>query len=175
MSDPGLIIAVEGVHADALTAAAETVAGRCGGGISFWDASGVFAELAVTEEAAGRPSVRTLLLLYASDLAHRLRTEVLPIIDAGGNVVVAPYLETALAFSRVGGVDSQWISEIFAFAPPPSTRYYAPAHAGVRSERQGFVELGARKLNGHGKIDTFVSETDRHLRGLARLTGAARI
>lgn len=170
----GSLIAVEGVHADTLVAAARSVAEQRTrtGALSFWDASGVFAELAVADDEAGRPSVRTLLLLYASDLAHRLRSEVLPALALGHDVVVAPYVDTALAFSRVGGVNSPWIADIFAFAPPPALRYYAPGDNTASSERQGFVELASRKLMPEAeRASAFRSETDRHLRGLARLTG----
>jgi thymidylate kinase len=133
----------------------------------------VFAELAVGDDAAGQPSVRTLLLLYASDLAYRLRSEVLPALALGHDVVVAPYVDTALAFSRVAGVGSPWIADIFGFAPQPALRYYVPSQGEAHSERQGFVELASRKLApGAQRGGALLRETDRHLRGLTRLTGS---
>ena len=43
---------------------------------------------------------RTLLLLYAADLAFRLRWEIRPALAEGHTVIAAPYLDTAFAFSR---------------------------------------------------------------------------
>ena len=173
----GSLIAVEGVHADSLVSAARALAQKrtSTGALSFWDASGIFAELAVTDEGAGPPSARTLLLLYASDLAYRLRSEVLPALALGHDVVVAPYVETPLAFARVANVNSEWIADIFAFAPKPDVRYYAAAQPGGLSERQGFVEFAGRKLLAGRDIERFIRETDRHLRGFARLTGGLRL
>ena len=42
--------------------------------------------------------MRTLALVYAADLAFRLRWEIRPVLDAGGVVVASPYVETAVAF-----------------------------------------------------------------------------
>ena len=67
----GRLVAVDGLDLHAVrTAARETVrrlgAAQCG--VSHWDASGVFHELELVDGAA---SPRTLLLLYAADLAFR--------------------------------------------------------------------------------------------------------
>ena len=73
------LIAVDGVDAAAVLAGARAALGaQARGGISRWDASGVFQELAVAGETAGAPSARTLLLLYAADLAFRLRWQIRP-------------------------------------------------------------------------------------------------
>jgi hypothetical protein len=77
-STPALI-AVDGVDPTAILAEARIALGQSRrGGISKWDASGVFDDLAVADEAAGAPSARTLLLLYAADLAFRLRWQIRP-------------------------------------------------------------------------------------------------
>ena len=66
----GILIAVEGIDADAiLKTARHALESRSRGGISKWDASGVFQDLSVADKEAGAPSPRTLLLLYAADLA----------------------------------------------------------------------------------------------------------
>jgi len=93
----------------------------------------------------------------------------------GRDVVVAPYVETPLAFARVAGVHREWIADIFAFAPKPDLRYYAAAQPGGLSERPGFVEFAGRKLLAGRDIERFIRETDRHLRGFARLTGGIRL
>src|SRR4026208_607986 len=71
------LIAVEGTDARAGRAGSPGARGapaRGGGG--HWAASGVFQDLAVADDGAGAPSPRTLLLLYAADLAFRLRWEI---------------------------------------------------------------------------------------------------
>src|SRR5439155_22643618 len=96
------LVAVDGVNGAAVKAAARARLAAADrhlrGGISVWDASGVFGELAVAGDEAGRPSARTLLLLYAADLAFRLRWEIRPALAEGRLVVAAPYVDTAIAF-----------------------------------------------------------------------------
>ena len=95
------LIAVDGADAAAVAKAARqalAAAGRQRGGISWWDASGLFEQLVIAEADAGMPSPRTLLLLYAADLAFRLRWEIEPTLAEGKTVVAAPYVETAIAF-----------------------------------------------------------------------------
>jgi len=77
-----VLIAVDGVNGVAVKAAARAALAEAGsarrGGVSAWDASGLFEELAVADETAGPPSARTLLLLFAADLVFRLRWEIQP-------------------------------------------------------------------------------------------------
>ena len=115
--------------------------GRGRAGISRWDASGVFEELAIADDEAGRPSARTLLLLYAADLAFRLRWEIRPALDEGRTVVAAPYVDTAVAFGRAAGLHGGWLSNLFSFAPAPSARMFVEAARRPPREKQGFVEF----------------------------------
>ena len=48
------------------------------------------------------PLLGRLLLLYAADLAFRLRWEIRPALAEGYTVVAAPYVETAVAFGEIG-------------------------------------------------------------------------
>src|SRR5207244_10549402 len=105
-----------------LAAAGAAVASRSRTGISRWDASGVFQDLAVADAAAGAPSARTLLLLYAADLAFRLRWQIRPALAEGRTVVAAPYIDTATAFGRAAGLKAGWLTDLFRFAPPPTER-----------------------------------------------------
>src|SRR5204862_2399353 len=122
------LIAVDSVSNTAMkTAAREALASldrRRRSGISHWDASGLFEELAIADEHAGRPSARTLLLLYAADLAFRLRWEIKPALAAGRGVVAAPYVDTAIAFGRAAGLRGGWLKNLFRFAPAPSDRWF---------------------------------------------------
>src|ERR1043166_8585670 len=120
------LIAVDGVEAATVLAEARRALGSpSAGGISHWDASGVFQDLAVAAEEAGAPSPRTLLLLYAADLAFRLRWEIRPALAEGDTVVAAPYVDTAVAFGRAAGLPSGWLTNLFRFAPRPAERVIA--------------------------------------------------
>ena len=142
------LIAVDGIDAGAVLAAARRALGSSAkGGISHWDASGVFQELAVAGPVAGVPSPRTLLLLYAADLAFRLRWEIRPALAEGRTVVAAPYVETAVAFGRAAGVPAGWLINLFRFAPRPHEHYFVhrqPRH--VKVSNDGFVGFGCGRL-----------------------------
>jgi hypothetical protein len=141
-------------------------------GISQWDASGLFEELAIADESAGRPSARTLLLLYAADLAFRLRWEIRPALEAGRSVVAAPYTDTAVAFGRAAGLSAGWLTDLFGFAPTPAERRFVGL-AGKTSARTttGFVEFGCRRMaagpNGFTRSQ-LVARTTAYLRAAAR-------
>jgi hypothetical protein len=123
----GQLIAVDGGGAG-LTAAARTLTTalrkeREGSGVSAWDSSGIFTELSAVDEIPG-PSARTLTLLYAADLAFRLRWQIRPALDAGLSVVAAPYVETAKALAIASGLPRKWVQEVFRFAPKPDSCYH---------------------------------------------------
>jgi len=136
------LIAVDGVDAAAVVAAAKAaLASPSRGGISKWDASGVFQDLAVADRDAGSPSARTLLLLYAADLAFRLRWQIRPALAEGHTVVAAPYVATAVAFGRAAGLPLKWLANLFAFAPHPNALVFVHASRDGRAAagRDGFV------------------------------------
>ncbi len=142
------LIAVDGVEAGAVVAAARRALGsQVRGGISHWDASGVFQDLACAEEAAGAPSPRTLLLLYAADLAFRLRWEIRPALAEGQTVVAAPYVETAMAFGRAAGIPVGWLTNLFRFAPRPHQRCYV-YRSTKRKAVDGFIGFGCEQMRG---------------------------
>ena len=149
---PGTLIAIDGVNGVAVEATARSLVkehrGRKGA-VSGWDASGIFGELMVAEEEAGLPSARTLILLYAADLAFRLRWEVKPALEQGRLIVVAPYVNTAIAFGRAAGLDAKSLVEMFTFAPTPDkTLIIESAGSRSLSDRTGFVEFACDQLLG---------------------------
>jgi dTMP kinase len=93
------------------------------GGVSQFDASGIFFELRKGEKNIPQPSPRTLLLLYAADLVFRLRWEIKPALDEGYVVVAAPYVESAIAFGKAAGLPRRWLVDLFRFAPKPDACY----------------------------------------------------
>ncbi len=154
------LIAVDGINGPAIVAAATTANAAVDrgerGGISRWDASGIFEEMLLGGDGAGRPSARTLLLLYAADLAFRLRWEIRPKLEQGRTVVVAPYVDTAVAFGRAAGVPAAWLANLFGFAPRPSRRIVETTAVQKFSRRHGFVEFAcaqAARPRGRGAAD----------------------
>jgi len=132
----GQLIAVDGGGAG-LTTAARTLTTalrkeREGSGVSAWDSSGIFTELTAVAEIPG-PSARTLTLLYAADLAFRLRWQIRPALDAGLSVVAAPYVETAKALAIAAGLPRKWVQEVFRFAPKPDSCYHVVNRGGPRA------------------------------------------
>ena len=144
------LISVDGIDAaEVLAAAREALGPPSRGGISRWDASGVFQELAVADEAAGRPSARTLLLLYAADLAFRLRWQIRPALADGRTVVAAPYVDTAVAFGKAAGLEAGWLTNLFRFAPRANERCFVhPSRACAAPAKDGFVAFGCEHMIG---------------------------
>jgi hypothetical protein len=144
-------IAVDGANGRAVARAARRALASMPrarrGGISVWDASGVFGDLVVPGDRAGYPSARTILLLYAADLAFRLRWEIRPTLAEGRVVVAAPYVSTAIAFGRAAGLPSAWLRDLFRFARRP-TRAIRVAGAPARraADRTGFFEFACDRL-----------------------------
>lgn len=123
------LIAVDGSRGADLDKSADRLAAalRAGGVdcvISRWDASGLFGELAQAGERSAA-SPRTLALVYAADLAFRLRWEIRTALAAGVVVIAAPYRETAVALGTTCGLPERWLRELLRFAPPPDLQCLA--------------------------------------------------
>jgi hypothetical protein len=146
-AEPGTLIAIDGVDTSAVLAAAKrALKEHPKGGISRWDASGVFQELAVADTAAGAPSARTLVLLYAADLAFRLRWQIRPALAEGRTVIAAPYVDTATAFGRAAGLPSSWLMNLFRFAPRPADRVLVHPPARPTAVKDGFVGFSCERM-----------------------------
>jgi thymidylate kinase len=172
---PGMLIAVDGVDAPAVLASAKTALAASPasvrGGISRWDASGVFQDLAVAHSDAGQPSARTLLLLYAADLAFRLRWQIKPALAEGRTVVAAPYIETAMAFGRAAGLPAKWLVNLFSFAPRAADRQFVLARDAQATAKDGFVGFVAARIAGRADDRSrrqIVDQTATHLRTAAQ-------
>ena len=150
------LIAVDGVEPSAVLAAAKAAlaastpgAPGARGGISRWDASGIFQDLAVADDEAGVASPRTLLLLYAADLAFRLRWQIRPALAEGRTVVAAPYVDTAIAFGRAAGLPAGWLTNLFGFAPRASERHVVHGReVHGTGARGGFVGFACDRTGG---------------------------
>ena len=168
------LIAVDGVDAQAVAAAAkEALAASTSGapagsrgGVSRWDASGIFQDLEAAGQDAGSPSPRTMLLLYAADLAFRLRWQVRPALAEGRTVVVAPYVETAIAFGRAAGLPANWLANLFRFAPRPSERHVVDPRGTNAALKDGFVGFASDHVAGksaHAR-QVLLTAAEKHLR-----------
>jgi hypothetical protein len=153
----GRLIAVDGTRAADLRRSATALRRRAGSrvleaGVSWWDASGLFFEMGLGKRKHRTASPRTLLLLYAADLAFRLRWEIRPALEAGQTVIAAPYLDTAFAFGRACNLPRAWMAELFGFAPKPDACYHVQERkksAGWKGRRRdGFAEFSSAVLTG---------------------------
>ena len=173
------LISVDCVNGQALMDAARKLAAvhrRDKAGISAWGASGIFDELTVAEPEAGIPSVRTLLLLYAADLAFRLRWEIRPALEEGRLVIAAPYVATAMALGQAAGLEPEWLTDLFYFAPAPSEHHVIEPPARQRVDGEGFVEFAWRRLDTQAGDVTrrqLMDRTRRHLRAIAKRSSSA--
>jgi hypothetical protein len=124
----GRLLVIEGSGGKALASAAKRLqkAVRRRGnpaGVSPWDASGIFYEILDGPRDMAGATPRTILLLYAADLAFRLRWQILPALEDGATVIAAPYVEAGIAFGRAMGIPPIWLRELFSFAPVPHVSY----------------------------------------------------
>jgi len=152
---PGRLISVDGTRGKDVTLAANDIVARlkhdgieCA--VSRWDASGLFTDMTAGIGGDRNVSIRTLSLVYAADLAFRLRWEIRPVLEAGGVVIAAPYIDTAVAFGAICGLDEEWLRRLMRFAP-------AAGYRGLVDERKidrpwkrrtdrGYAEYGALLL-----------------------------
>ena len=141
-------------------------------GVSPWDASGIFTEMAAAEADVRPPSARTLTLLYAADLAFRLRWQIAPALEEGRSVIAAPYVETAKALALAAGVSRKWLDELFRFAPKPDASYHVNGR-GPRSTSSaagtGYVDCFSTALMGGDTPIDIVALRKRSLEYLAAL------
>jgi hypothetical protein len=181
----GRLIAVEAARGrDAERGAAKVRAGlrskRRGirAGISRWDASGTFFELRLAGRKVRALSPRTLLLLYASDLAFRLRWEIGPALADGRVVIAAPYLETAIAFGEAAGLPGKWIAELFRFAPRADICLHVKSAKDSpgwkRRPMDGFPEFGAVALGCGKEARSGLPRCEQAAAALRRLKRARR-
>jgi len=150
-ADDRRLIAVEGTRGPDIEEASQLLwrrirARKAPGGVSRWDASGLFFELRLGKRRHITPSPRTLILLYAADLAFRIRWEIRPALDRNQVVVVAPYVETAMAVGVAAGLPSEWLASLFRFAPPPDYCARAKEHGGKNHGWKG------KLLDGFGEF-----------------------
>ena len=92
--------------------------------VSEWKTSRLIAK--VIDEAKERNllNASTYSLLYAADFADRLENQIIPALNAGFIVLLDRYYYTALARDVVGGEESEWVKNLYEFAPEPDLVFY---------------------------------------------------
>ena len=173
----GRLLSIDGLSGSALTRAARRLAASEHAGVSWWDASGIFGDVDAAGLDGSRPSARTVILLYAADLAFRLRWEIRPIVAEGRHVVAAPYVDTAIAFGRAAGLDDAWLRSLFAFAPDPDERVYVAGAPPAGTEGQGFLEFTCRRLaamDSRKSRQDLLTRAEAGLKGLRQKTAGGR-
>jgi len=127
----GRLIALEGAGGRAMAVAARQLERRLRHdkiptAASSWDASDLFFQIAHGDRGLPAPPPQTLILLYAADLAFRLRWQIRPAIEEGITVVAAPYVETVIGFGIGAGLPAAWLRRLFAFAPKAAETWRVP-------------------------------------------------
>jgi hypothetical protein len=162
----GRLVAIDGVDLRDVRAAARDAIDAIGSphaGVSYWDASGVFHDLALV---AGAASPRTLLVLYAADLAFRVRWEIAPALAEGRTVVAAPYVASAMALGRAVGLPTRWLANLLHFAPRPDEARVVEPDRASRVRAAGFVGVACERWAAPVGVDSdaLTREVARHLR-----------
>ena len=159
----GQLIALDGSGNPSMALAVKRLMRYYGGpkskvGVSKWDASAIFFDVLEGPRDIPGATPRTLLLLYATDLAFRLRWEIEPALADGMTVIAAPYVEVAFAFAKATGVPSQWVKSLLSFAPPANATYRVSevgASAKTGQPKDNFLEFCFLQLRrGQGRWAT---------------------
>jgi hypothetical protein len=157
---PGALIALDGADSARLSRAGETLhealtKRKVSVLVSRWDASGLFDDVVSAPRAQREVSARTVMLLYAADLAFRLRWQIRPAVDDGHVVIAVPYVLTAKALGTAAGLPAEWLEALFRFAPGPARTVVLKEPKGdpfwKRRPNRGFAESCATLLHTTGE------------------------
>jgi len=80
----------------------------------------------VIDKAKDKNALNTITfsLLYATDLAERLNTVIIPALQAGLIVIADRYYYTAFARDVVRGADPAWVRKLYGFAIEPDLVFH---------------------------------------------------
>jgi len=88
----------------------------------------------------------TFSLLHACDFADRLTYTIVPALKAGMIVLADRYVYTAFGRDVARGVDTEWVRNVYSFAPRPDLALYFRVPIDVSLER---LLIGRAKLKYH--------------------------
>lgn len=126
---PGKLVVVEGTDGVGRSTQVELLQNWLaveGYGVSTtaWKSSALISQ--VIEKAKKKNALNTITfsLLYATDLADRLHSTIIPALKAGHVVLADRYVYTAFARDVVRGADPIWVRKIYDFAIKPDLVFY---------------------------------------------------
>ena len=152
------LVAIDGAHGPDVTKAATTLAHalsarQAASGVSRWDASGLFGDVAAAPVSDRELSPRTLILLYAADLAFRLRWEIRPALERGLIVFVAALCDDGDRLWAGHRAVIRLAADAFSVCPgaraaPPCCASAGPERIWKRRPDRGFGECCTTLLEG---------------------------
>jgi dTMP kinase len=153
----GLLVVLEGIdHAGRSTHAAllEKQLRYQGRGVvrTSFGGSLIAGDLMRRAKAERGSDSRTLLLLYAADLAERLEQIIRPALQAGLVVIADRYTFTPIARAAAGGVDPDWATGVLGFAPLPDAVVLLEIGPALAAARSQSVAKGREARNGSDAV-----------------------
>ena len=126
---PGKLVVIEGTDGVGRSTQVELLANWLaveGYGVTRtqWKSSGLIAKAIEKAKDKNALNAITFSLLYATDLAERLNSTILPALKAGLIVLADRYYYTAFARDVVRGADPNWVRKLYGFAPAPDMVFY---------------------------------------------------
>ena len=119
-----------------------------------WNSSELVSDAIRRGKKKGLLTPTTFALLHATDFADRLERQILPPLRAGYFVVCDRYCFTAYVRDTARGCDSDWVRNMYSFAPTPDKVLY------FRVPVQNSLD---RKLASREPISYYEAGMDLHL------------
>jgi len=126
---PGKLIVIEGTDGVGRSTQMELLRNWLavegyGARVTSWKSSALISEVIDKAKSKNALNTITFSLLYATDLADRLNSIILPALKAGLVVICDRYYFTAFARDVVRGADPAWVRKIYGFAIQPDLVFY---------------------------------------------------
>lgn len=96
--------------------------------------------------------MKTLQLLFTADRAHHLRTEIIPLLKKGVNVISDRYILSTLAFGSLEE-DLEWLKSINSKFPQPDLTFILNVPGKVCAERIAKSRFGFEFFETAKKLD----------------------
>jgi dTMP kinase len=77
----------------------------------------------------------TFSMIHAADFADRCERQIIPLLSAGYLVLADRYLYTAIARDGARGMPTDWVRNLYSFAPIPDVAFYFRAPLEVSLKR----------------------------------------
>lgn len=100
-----------------------------------WNSSPLVSQATRRGKAERMLTPVTFSMIHAADFADRCERQILPLLQAGHLVLADRYLYTAIARDGARGCPTDWVRELYAFAPKPDIAFYFRAPLQISLER----------------------------------------